>query len=88
MGVDMATKKELIANRMSVDEIARHINADSVQYLSLQGMLSVVHEGASHANGEPGHCSACFSGEYPIDLPQWMIDDESREKLVFEGMWG
>lgn len=88
MGVDMATKKELIANRMSVDDIARHIGADSVKYLSLEGMLSVVGESELRAGGHPGHCSACFSGQYPINLPLWLTDDESREKLIFEGMWG
>jgi amidophosphoribosyltransferase len=88
MGVDMATKGELIANRMKIDEIARHIGADSIQYLSLQGMLAVVRESAISRTGTPGHCSACFSGEYPIELPQWLIDDASREKLIFEGMWG
>lgn len=85
MGVDMATRKELIANQLeSAQKIAEHIGADSLQYLSLQGMLAVVRESAI---GQSGHCSACFSGNYPIRLPSWLLDDE-REKLVFEGMWG
>jgi len=62
MGVDMATRQELIAARMSVDEIANHIGADSLAYLSLDGLRSgVPFEGEAH-------CQACFSGEYPVDI--------------------
>jgi amidophosphoribosyltransferase len=60
MGVDMATRKELIAHRMSTSEIARHIGADSLGYLSLEGLLDVVGDGSKK------HCLACFSGNYPV----------------------
>ncbi len=62
MGVDMATRDELIAARMSVDEIARHIGADSLGYLSLAGLLEAV------GPGDGGHCLACFCGEYPVPV--------------------
>jgi len=62
MGVDMATRQELIAARMSVDEIANHIGVDSLAYLSLDGLRSVVpFRGAAH-------CQACFNGDYPVDI--------------------
>ncbi|MGC9347000.1 MAG: amidophosphoribosyltransferase [Anaerolineae bacterium] len=62
MGVDMASRQELIAARLSVDEIAEHIKVDSLGYLSLAGLRSAVpHRGR-------GHCQACFSGEYPVDV--------------------
>ena len=60
MGVDMATREELIAARLSVDEIARHIGADSLGYLSLEGLSKTV------GMERNGHCQACFSGEYPV----------------------
>jgi amidophosphoribosyltransferase len=60
MGVDMATQQELIAHHMSLAEIAQHIGADSLGYLSLEGLLDVVGHGAG------GHCQACFSGDYPV----------------------
>jgi len=60
MGVDMSTHEELIAARMSVDEVAGHIGADSLGYLSLDGLMEVV------GLGSDGHCLACFSGEYPV----------------------
>ena len=60
MGVDMATQKELIAANKTVAEIARHIDVDSLYYLSLEGLRQVV-----EGQGD-GHCMACFSGRYPI----------------------
>ncbi|MGH2536884.1 MAG: amidophosphoribosyltransferase [Candidatus Promineifilaceae bacterium] len=84
MGVDMATYRQLIGYQKQVAEIARHIGADSLAYLSLPGLIQAVREAA----GEPGgYCTACFSGDYPIDIPQWLFE-EDREKLIFEGMWG
>lgn len=60
MGVDMATREELIAARMGVDEIARHLGVNSLGYLSLEGLLEAVEV------GEGGHCRACFTGDYPV----------------------
>jgi amidophosphoribosyltransferase len=62
MGVDMATQEELIAARMSVEEIAQHIGADSLGYLSLEGLWEVV------GTRVEGHCMACFSGDYPVPV--------------------
>ena len=62
MGVDMARKKSLIAATMSVEEIARHIGVDSLGYLSLDGLRSVV-----PTRGET-HCQACFDGNYPVEV--------------------
>ena len=60
MGVDMASQTELIAARMTTEEIAAHINVDSLGFLSLEGLQSVV-----PFEGE-AHCQACFSGDYPV----------------------
>jgi amidophosphoribosyltransferase len=72
MGVDMATREELIAARMSVEEIARYIGADSLGYLSLEGLREAVGKEAGD------YCQACFSGDYPI-----AVADET-DKRVFE----
>ncbi len=61
MGVDMATYDELIAYRYSIQEITQVLKADSLHYLSLEGMMAAI--GASH-----GYCNACFTGEYPFEL--------------------
>ena len=62
LGVDMATRHELIASRMTVEEIRKFIGADSLGYLSVDGLLKAV--------GLPREvfCMACFVGDYPIPV--------------------
>src|SRR5262245_6824045 len=62
-GIDFATRAELIANGLDVDEIAASVGADSLGYISLQGMIDATGQRADQL------CQACFTGEYPIDLP-------------------
>jgi amidophosphoribosyltransferase len=84
MGVDMATYKQLIAHSNSVADIQRHIGADSLAYLSEAGLHEAIE---SNLPTNHSHCDACFSGKYPINIPDWLFEDD-REKLIFEGMWG
>ncbi len=84
MGVDMATYKELIAHRMDVEGIRQHIGADSLDYLSLPGMLKAIEASVGFRNS---YCTACFSGQYPIRIPEWLFE-EDRDKTIFESMWG
>ncbi|MDQ3389335.1 MAG: amidophosphoribosyltransferase, partial [Gemmatimonadota bacterium] len=60
-GIDMPTREELIASRMSVEEIRAYLEVDSLGYLSPEGMLECVEEAGSF-------CTACFSGDYPAPL--------------------
>lgn len=85
MGIDMATYEQLIGHRMNVEGIRRKIGADSLHYLSLEGMEKSVRKNAQ--NGNTGHCTACFSGEYPLKVPDWLFADD-RTKYEFEKMWG
>ena len=62
-GIDTPTRRELIASSHSTDEIARYVTADSLGYLSLDGMLKAVSGPGGDARG---YCHACFSGEYAI----------------------
>lgn len=62
MGVDMGTYDELIAHRLGVDELRKHIDADSLAFLSNESMVRAIGLPVS------GACTACFTGEYPIDL--------------------
>ncbi len=62
-GIDTPTRRELIASSHSPAEIARYVTADSLGYLSLDGMLKAV---AGPGNEARGFCHACFSGEYAI----------------------
>ena len=62
-GIDTPTRRELIASSHSTEEIARYVTADSLGYLSLEGML----EGVAGPKGDPAsYCHACFSGKYAI----------------------
>jgi len=72
-GIDTPLKSELIASRHSVDEIREHVGADSLAYLSQEGLLKAVED----AEGRR-HCSACFSGRYPVAVTQ---PDESQLRL-------
>ena len=60
-GVDTPTRKELIASSHSVDEIRKYIRADSLGYLSTEGLLKGVKSGKDF-------CTACFDGKYPVEF--------------------
>jgi amidophosphoribosyltransferase len=63
-GIDFATRAELIATGLGVDEICASIGADSLGYISTEGMI----EATTHPRERL--CTACFTGEYPIPIPQ------------------
>jgi amidophosphoribosyltransferase len=62
-GIDTPTRQELIASTHDVPEIARYVTADTLGYLSREGMFQAIGEDRST------FCDACFSGEYLVDFP-------------------
>lgn len=70
MGINIPTEEELIANQLSIAEIALTLNVDSLAYLSVKGLLSAVTNdtAAEIKDGKLGHCCACFTGNYPVPL--------------------
>ncbi|HUM07180.1 MAG TPA: amidophosphoribosyltransferase [Terriglobales bacterium] len=62
-GVDTPTKKQLIAANKSVDEIREYIGADTLAYLSIDGLKKACGEGETAT-----YCSACYTGNYPTNL--------------------
>jgi len=62
-GIDFATRAELVATGLKVDEIRAGIGADSLGYISLDGMVEATRQGRDRL------CTACFTGEYPVPLP-------------------
>ncbi len=62
-GIDFATRAELIATGLGVDEVRQSIGADSLGYLTKEGMI------AATGQEERNLCTACFTGSYPIELP-------------------
>ncbi len=71
MGVDMGTYADLIAHRLTLEEMRDHIECDSLHFLSLAGMMRAL-------GRNTGYCNACFTGIYPIDV------DMTHTKTGFE----
>ncbi|HYJ61202.1 MAG TPA: amidophosphoribosyltransferase, partial [Actinomycetota bacterium] len=75
-GIDFPTRQELIAADLTLAQITDYVGADSLGYLSLEGMVEA-------AGGDAGSfCRACFDGEYPIPVPEgagkFMLEDQLR----------
>ena len=69
MGINIPTRDELIANKLSADELAKELGADSLVYLTLEGLVKAVQSGIGKSPKNPvGHCTACLSGKYPVEL--------------------
>ncbi len=73
-GIDTDSQDHLIAATKSVKEIEKQIGVDTLNYLSWEGMLKVTHQNPLD------FCSACFTGDYPIEIPNQM----KRSKLMLE----
>jgi len=72
-GIDMSTREEMIAHGRAIQEIADELDADSLAYLSLEGLYEAI-------GGSPDdHCDACFSGNYPLGDP-----DDANGKFALE----
>ena len=63
-GVDTPRKSELIAATHTLDEIKTFLDADSLGYLSLEGLMSAV------GSGQSTYCSSCYTGQYPVSFPR------------------
>ena len=80
----MAARWELIAAQKTVPEIREHINADSLGYLSLEGLIKAI------GLPQESFCLACFTGDYPLPVPLQMdklaleAPKEARDRHDFE----
>lgn len=72
-GIDTPTRKQLVGAVNSVEKIRKMIGADSLGYISLDGLIESTHKEKCKL------CSACFNGDYPMDVP------DEADKSVFEG---
>jgi amidophosphoribosyltransferase len=75
MGIDIASRGELIAANNTEPEIAELVGADSLRYLSIDGLKRAVGQ-----NSGEGFCFACFDGAYPLQVPQQL----EMDKLALE----
>jgi amidophosphoribosyltransferase len=74
-GIDTPTRSELIASSHDVEEIRRYITADSLAYLSEEGMYEFL------GGKRPGFCDACFTGRYPVAFEE---PTKQRQLVLFE----
>ena len=74
-GIDFASRAELIASGLEVEEIRRSIGADSLSYVSLEGLV------AATKIEESKLCTACFTGSYPIAVPKDMSEGKMRLEI-------
>jgi len=72
-GIDMSTRQEMIAHGRTVHEVARELGADSLAYLSLEGLYEAI------GSSRDTHCDACFTGEYPLQRTE-----DARGKYALE----
>jgi amidophosphoribosyltransferase len=73
-GIDTDTQEQLIASSKTVEEVREFVGADSLSYLSVEDMF------ASTGTSGERFCAACFTGDYPIDIP----DTVRRGKMALE----
>jgi amidophosphoribosyltransferase len=75
-GIDFASRAELIASGLEVEEIRRSIGADSLNYVSLEGLIEAT------TIAEEKLCTACFTGKYPISVPTDMSEGKMRLEIT------
>ncbi|MEY4720471.1 MAG: hypothetical protein RIQ46_196 [Pseudomonadota bacterium] len=80
-GVDTPEREKLLAARMDVAAMAKFIHADSLGFISIDGLYRAVGE-TGRNNGCPQHCDACFTGDYPTSLTDLAERDEVQLPLV------
>ncbi len=74
-GIDIPTRKELIAATHSIEEIRKYLRVDSIRYLSVDTLLGALNEPDMH------FCTACFDGNYPCEFDE---HGEDNQKYLFE----
>jgi amidophosphoribosyltransferase len=73
-GIDMSTREEMIAHERTVEEIAAELGAESLAYLSMEGVYEAIESSSD------SHCDACFTGRYPLGDPA-----SANGKFALEG---
>jgi amidophosphoribosyltransferase len=75
-GIDMPTSEEMIASGRTVEDVAKELAADSLAYLSLEGVYAAV------GSRREVHCDACFTGEYPLNGDHPASGKDALEELA------
>ena len=78
-GVDTPERSKLLASNMDVEQMREFIQADSLAFISIDGMYRALGEDSRHQN-KPQYCDACFTGEYPTSLTDH--DEAEQSELI------
>jgi amidophosphoribosyltransferase len=82
-GIDTPERSKLLAARNDIDEMARLIGADTLAFVSIDGLYRALGQKGRDSN-TPKYCDACFTGEYPIALPDMAENDSRQMSLLTE----
>jgi len=77
-GVDISNPEQLVANKHTIDEVKEIIGADSLAYLSVEGVKSLAKE------TKTGFCTACFTGDYPVEVKEENMFISKYERKLSE----
>ncbi|MCP1168137.1 amidophosphoribosyltransferase [Limimaricola litoreus] len=82
-GVDTPEREKLLASHMSEEEMRRHLDVDSLKFITLDGLYRAVGVAEGRDPQKPQYCDACFSGDYPV-VPADMIEKGFQLKTAAE----
>jgi amidophosphoribosyltransferase len=82
-GIDTPERSKLLAAQHSVEQMAELIGVDSLAFISIDGLYRALGQPARDAV-QPHFCDACFTGDYPIPLPDMDQNDHSRLSMLTE----
>ncbi|RMB08863.1 amidophosphoribosyltransferase [Eilatimonas milleporae] len=80
-GVDTPERAKLLAAKMDVESMCQHIGADSLAFLSINGLYRAAGQGDGRKTAKPAFCDACFTGDYPTFLTDLQEQEEKQSQL-------
>jgi len=83
-GIDTPERSKLLAAKFSVDEMAEQIGVDSLAFISIDGLYRALGQEAGRDPARPHYCDACFTGDYPISIPDRADNAERQLSLLTE----
>jgi amidophosphoribosyltransferase len=83
-GIDTPERGKLLAARHTVEEMAKLIGADSLAFISLDGLYRALGKDGRDPDA-PHYCDACFTGDYPVPLPDMADSADKHLTLMTEG---
>jgi amidophosphoribosyltransferase len=80
-GVDTPERSKLLASNMDIEEMRAFIQADSLAFISIDGLYRALREDSRHAD-KPQYCDACFTGDYPTSLTDQDGHEQSAQLVM------